>query len=63
VSNPSLNNVASASIVDVAAAVITKPDGRFLLTCRPGGKPFSDYWEFPGGKVEANETSLHALDR
>lgn len=61
--SPSINNAESAQIVEVAAAVITKPDGSFLLTCRPDGKPFSGYWEFPGGKVEANETPLHALDR
>ncbi|MCC6921653.1 MAG: Nudix family hydrolase [Nitrosomonas sp.] len=51
------------SIVEVAAAVIVKPDGNFLLTCRPEGKPYAGYWEFPGGKVEAGEAPLHALDR
>ncbi|MEK7791893.1 MAG: Nudix family hydrolase [Pseudomonadota bacterium] len=50
-------------VVDVAAAVIMRPDGSFLLTCRPEGKPYSGYWEFPGGKVEKNEIPLHALDR
>jgi len=50
-------------IVEVAAAVIVRPDGNFLLTCRPEGKPYSGYWEFPGGKVEAGEAPLHALDR
>ncbi len=61
--NSSISNAVADSIVEVAAAVITKPDGSFLLTCRPGGKPFSGYWGFPGGKVEANEIPLHALDR
>ncbi len=51
------------SIVEVAAAVIVRPDGNFLLTCRPEGKPYAGYWEFPGGKVEAGEAPLHALDR
>jgi 8-oxo-dGTP diphosphatase len=50
-------------IVEVAAAVILRPDGNFLLTCRPEGKPYSGYWEFPGGKIEADEAPLHALDR
>lgn len=50
-------------IVDVAAAVIIQPDGRYLLTCRPEGKPYAGYWEFPGGKIEAGEAPLHALDR
>lgn len=50
-------------IVDVVAAVILQPDGRFLLARRPEGKPYAGYWEFPGGKVEAGESLLHALSR
>lgn len=53
----------SAPIVEVVAAVILQPDGRFLLTQRPVGKVYSGYWEFPGGKVEPNESLLHALER
>jgi uncharacterized protein len=34
-----------------------RPDGRFLLTSRPEGKVYAGYWEFPGGKLEAGETS------
>jgi 8-oxo-dGTP diphosphatase len=50
-------------IVDVVAAVIQQPDGQFLLACRPEGKPYAGYWEFPGGKVERGETLHHALER
>lgn len=50
-------------IVDVVAAVIVRPDGRFLLARRPDGKPYAGYWEFPGGKVEAGESLFHALAR
>ena len=53
----------SSPIVEVVAAVILQPDGQFLLTRRPGGKVYSGYWEFPGGKVEPNESLLHALER
>jgi len=53
----------STPIVEVVAAVILQPDGQFLLTRRPGGKVYSGYWEFPGGKVEPNESLLHALER
>ncbi len=47
----------------VAAAVILKPDGKFLLARRPSGKPYASYWEFPGGKVQAQETTEQALRR
>jgi 8-oxo-dGTP diphosphatase len=50
-------------VVDVAAAVIQKPDGTFLLAQRPQDKIWAGYWEFPGGKVEPGETPQHALVR
>lgn len=50
-------------LVDVAVAVIVKPDGEFLLAKRPSGKPYAGYWEFPGGKVEAGEAVYDALVR
>ena len=50
-------------IVEVAAAIITQPDGAFLLARRPEGKPYAGYWEFPGGKVNPGEPLLHALRR
>ena len=50
-------------IVDVAAAVIERPDGSFLLAQRPPGKVYAGWWEFPGGKIEAGEPAEHALAR
>lgn len=50
-------------ITEVAAAVIEKPDGEFLLAQRPDGKPYPGYWEFPGGKIEAGEDPRAALAR
>jgi 8-oxo-dGTP diphosphatase len=50
-------------IVDVAAAVITRPDGSFLLGQRAPGTFYPGYWEFPGGKVERGETPREALIR
>jgi 8-oxo-dGTP diphosphatase len=50
-------------ITDVAVAVFIKPDGTFLLSSRPEGKPYPGYWEFPGGKIEAGETVRDALVR
>ncbi len=49
--------------VDVAVAVLRRPDGRVLLAERPGGKPWAGYWEFPGGKIETGEGTLQALTR
>jgi 8-oxo-dGTP diphosphatase len=50
-------------IVDVAAAVILREDGAFLLGRRPPGTVYAGWWEFPGGKVEAGETPHDALVR
>lgn len=50
-------------LVEVSAAVLQRPDGSFLLAQRPKGKAYAGYWEFPGGKVEAGETSHDALVR
>ena len=50
-------------IVDVAAAVIERPDGSFLLAQRPPGKVYAGWWEFPGGKVEVGEPAERALAR
>lgn len=49
--------------VEVAAAVILRADGRFLLAQRPAGKAYAGYWEFPGGKIENGESADHALRR
>lgn len=52
-----------AEIVEVAAAVIMRPDGKFLVARRPEGKPYAGYWEFPGGKVMPDESLPRALQR
>ena len=49
--------------VDVAVGVLIDAAGRFLMTTRPPGKVFEGYWEFPGGKLEAGETTAQALTR
>lgn len=53
----------SSSPVRVVAAILVRADGHFLLACRPPGKPYPGYWEFPGGKIEANESGRDALAR
>ena len=49
--------------MDVAVGILLKPNGDVLLACRPEGKPYAGYWEFPGGKVEAGESVIDALKR
>ncbi len=57
------NSLENPKIVEVAAAVLQRPDGTFLLAQRPADKIWAGYWEFPGGKVEAGETARDALVR
>src|SRR5437667_965202 len=49
--------------VDVAVAVLIRPDGAALLAQRPARKVYSGYWEFPGGKIEPGEPVPEALRR
>ena len=51
------------AVVEVVAAVLTRPDGSVMLASRPAGKPYAGYWEFPGGKVEPGESLDAALVR
>ena len=47
----------------VAACALIDADGRVLLAERPAGKSMAGLWEFPGGKVEANERPEDTLIR
>ena len=47
----------------VAAAALIDGDGRVLMASRPHGKSMAGMWEFPGGKVHADETPEQALKR
>jgi 8-oxo-dGTP diphosphatase len=47
----------------VAACALIDSDGRVLLAQRPPGKPMEGLWEFPGGKVEADERPEETLIR
>ncbi len=53
----------SLKTVLVAACALVDADGRVLLAERPAGKPMAGLWEFPGGKVEANERPEDTLIR
>ena len=47
----------------VSAVALVDADGRVLLARRPAGKPMAGLWEFPGGKVNEDETPEAALIR
>ena len=47
----------------VVAAALIDSEGRVLLAERPAGKAMAGLWEFPGGKLGANETPEAALVR
>lgn len=49
--------------VDVAAGVLLRLDGSYLLGQRAADTVYAGYWEFPGGKVEAGESPAQALCR
>ena len=51
------------SLVLVVAVALVDADGRVLIAQRPEGKAMAGLWEFPGGKLGANETPEDALIR
>jgi 8-oxo-dGTP diphosphatase len=48
--------------IRVVASVIER-EGRLLLCQRPAHKRHGGLWEFPGGKVEGDESDLEAVRR
>jgi len=47
----------------VVCVALIDEDGRVLIAQRPEGKSLEGFWEFPGGKVEMNESPETALIR
>ncbi len=52
-----------ARLLVVAACAMLDSDGRVLLSRRPKNKDMGGLWEFPGGKLAADETPERALVR
>jgi 8-oxo-dGTP diphosphatase len=50
-------------IIDVVAGLLRDSGGRVLIAERLGGGHFQGLWEFPGGKIGADETPEIALER
>ncbi len=54
--------IAVNASIEVVAAILIKQQQVFIAK-RPTDKPFGGLWEFPGGKIEVNETPFQALKR
>ena len=51
------------SVLEVAVGVLKNADGQILISLRKSGVHQGGLWEFPGGKLDANETAGQALVR
>lgn len=49
--------------IDVSVAILINSKNQVLLAKRPPLKSWEGWWEFPGGKMEKDETSIDALHR
>lgn len=56
-------NATKPYIKVVVGVILNEQTGEILLGQRPKGKPWEDWWEFPGGKIEDGESQKQALVR
>ncbi len=49
--------------VEVVCAVIRNDEGKIFCCKRGPGRALDGFWEFPGGKVESNETHEETIVR
>lgn len=49
--------------VEIAVGIVRSHDGQIFITQRGENSHLAGFWEFPGGKVEANETPFMTLQR
>ena len=57
-----MNNTDLSDIVKVTAAMLVKDD-KIIIARRGPDDKLADKWEFPGGKIEINETTEQCLKR
>lgn len=49
--------------VSVVIGIVVNQNNHFLITKRSKKDSYAGYWEFPGGKIESNESASDALIR
>jgi 8-oxo-dGTP diphosphatase len=49
--------------IEVAVGIVFNEDQKILIAQRPSHTSHPGFWEFPGGKIEANEIPEEALIR
>lgn len=52
-----------SEVIAVMVGIIRNNHGQILVAKRAAHRHMGGYWEFPGGKVEANESDYAALQR
>jgi 8-oxo-dGTP diphosphatase len=52
-----------SSIIKVVTAAIAIKDKKILVAKRAPGQKHAGFWEFPGGKLEPGESTLHCMER
>jgi len=50
-------------VIDISIAIVKNSAGHYLICLRPDDTHQGGKWEFPGGKVEPNESPLQAMQR
>ena len=56
------SNLKERPVIHVTAALLIH-NGKVFAAKRSSGRHLAGYWEFPGGKIEANETASECLKR
>jgi len=56
-------DIPATLVMPVVAAALIDYKGRVLMQQRPPGKRLAGLWEFPGGKIERDESPETALVR
>ncbi|MGB1518467.1 MAG: NUDIX domain-containing protein, partial [Crocinitomicaceae bacterium] len=51
------------SIITVICGIITNAEGKIFIARRKKDKSLGGKWEFPGGKIEKDETQEECLQR